>query len=76
MCQWHRLWVTPVRRRQQKNGTADEATTGRVVGPHMGVKCLTGGMVLNCSATCTLSMGKFCCAASSWDVLGLLGPFE
>lgn len=26
---------------------------------------LTGGIVLNCSATWTLSIGKFCCAASS-----------
>ena len=42
----------------------------------MGMVCLTGGIVLNCSATWTLSMGKFCWAASSWDVLGLLGPFE
>ena len=39
---------------------------------------LTGGMVRYCSATWTLSMGKFCCAAfaSSWEALDWLGPFE
>ena len=39
---------------------------------------LTGGMVLYCSATWTLSIGKFCCAAfaSSWEALDGLGPFE
>ena len=39
---------------------------------------LTGGIVLYCSATCTLSIGKFCCAAfaSSWEALDWLGPFE
>ena len=61
---------------KQQEGWQFRQGKDRGLGQHRGEECLTGGIVMNCSATWTLSMGKFCCAASSWDVLGLLGPFE